>query len=106
VTVTATDADSCTGSANYSLVVFVPPPVIGTMKKLTPFGIKVTGGNLQSGIRVAIDGTPWTSVVWKSATKVRILGGKSLKTLVPKGVSTTFVFTNPDDGQATFNWSW
>ena len=105
-TVTATDANSCTGDMAYSVTIVVPPPVIGSLKKLTPFGIKVTGSNLQNGIQVSINGTPWANTQWKTTSKVKILGGKSLKAVVPKGVATAFQFVNPDGGEASFTWSW
>ncbi len=105
-TVTATDANTCSGGQAYTLGVVVPPPVIGALQKLTPFGIKVSGSNLQNGLQVSINGAPWTDVKWKSAGKVKILGGKALKMVVPKGVQTSFLFVNPDGGQASATWSW
>ncbi len=88
-------------------VTAVNPPVITLMKKVTPpFKIVVTGTNLQSGIRVFIDGAEWTSVVYKKSTKIQITGGTSLKIVVPKGVPKTFRFLNPDGGEASMTWSW
>ncbi len=88
-------------------VTAVNPPVITLMKKVTPpFKIVVTGTNLQSGIRVFIDGAEWTSVVYKKSTKIQITGGTSLKIVVPKGVPKTFRFLNPDGGEASLTWSW
>lgn len=82
-----------------------PPPVIGQMKKSSPpFKIVVAGSNLQSGIRVFIDGAEWTSVVWKSTSKIQLTG--AIKTAVPKGVTRTFRFLNPDGGEATQTWGW
>jgi PKD repeat protein len=83
-----------------------PPPVVTAMAKMSPFGIKVVGSNLQNGIRVFINGTEWTNVQWKSTSKVKILGGGALKAAVPKGVQTQFRFLNPDGGEATTAWGW
>jgi PKD repeat protein len=102
LTVTA-EAATCSQSQAISIVV---PPAVTAMKKLTPFGIKVSGTNFQNGIAVSINGTEWTNAQWKSATKVKISGGNSLKAVVPKGVSTTFRFLNPDGGEVTTTWSW
>ncbi len=84
-----------------------PPPVITLMKKVAPpFSIVATGSNLQNGIRVFIDGTEWTNVLWKNTGKVKLGGGASLKAAVPRGVTKTFRFLNPDGGEATQTWSW
>jgi hypothetical protein len=37
---------------------------------------------------------------------LKLMGGSSLKTLVPKGVPTTFHFVNPDGGEAFQTWQW
>jgi uncharacterized repeat protein (TIGR01451 family) len=87
-------------------VTVVAPPVITGMAKLVPFGIKVTGSNLQNGIRVFINGTEWTNVQWKNTGKVKILGGASLKAVVPKGSTRSFRFLNPDGGEATMTWGY
>lgn len=84
----------------------VAPPVITALSKLSPFAIKVTGSNLQQGIRVFINGTEWTTVTWKSPTKLTIGGGKTLKSAVPKGVQASFRFLNPDGGEAETTWGW
>jgi hypothetical protein len=76
------------------------------MTKLSPFGIKVTGSNLQNGIRVFINGTEWTNVQWKNTGKVKILGGGSLKARVPRGVQAQFRFLNPDEGEVRQTWGW
>lgn len=94
---------SCTRTGT---IVVVDPPVVTSMTKLVPFGIKVQGSNLQSGIRVLISGNEWASVQWKSTVKVKITGGKTLKAAVPKGAATTFRFLNPDGGEVTTTWSW
>ena len=86
-------------------ITIVPPPVITLMKKVSPpFKIAVNGSNLQNGIKVYIDGTEWTSVVWKKLIKIQLTG--AIKTAVPKGVPKTFRFVNPDGGEAIQIWGW
>ncbi len=87
-------------------VTVVNPPVITLMKKASPpFKIVVSGSNLQSGIRVFIDGVEWASVVYKKSTKIQ-LTGSTLKTAVPKGTTKPFRFLNPDGGEFTTTWGW
>ncbi len=86
-------------------VTVVNPPVITLVKKASPpFKLVVTGSNLQNGIRVFIDGTEWTSVVWKNPGKIQLTG--AVKAAVPKGTTHTFRFLNPDGGEATTTWGW
>ncbi len=89
-----------------SIQVTAPPPVVTSIVKLKPFGLKVTGSNLQSGIRVFINGSEWSQVVWKSTTKIKIVGGKALKAVLPKGTTHTLRFLNPDGGETTTTWSY
>ena len=107
-TLTASDADGCPGSGQYSLAITgVAPPVIGSLRKVAPpFKIVVAGSNLQSGIKVYIDGTLWASVVWKNPGKVQLTGGSALKLAVPRGTTKTFRFVNPDGGEAVTTWGW
>ena len=105
VTLTVTDGLGQTATATRTLTVVDPPVITSLVKKSPPFKIIVNGSNLQSGIQVFINGTPWTSVVYKSTAKI-VLTGSTLKTAVPKGVPTTFRFVNPDGGEATTVWSW
>lgn len=102
--VTAT-ADSASCSKSGTITVLNPPSITLMKKVAPPFKIVVTGANLQNGVRVFIDGVEWTSVVYKSAAKVQITGGASLKAAVPKGVSKVFRFLNPDGGETTLVWS-
>jgi PKD repeat protein len=96
---------SCTKTGSITVVV---PPVIALVKKSSPpFTIVVTGSNFQSGIKAFINGTEWTLVTYKSTTKIKLTGGKSLKTVVPKGAPTNFTFVDPDGGTATVTgWTW
>lgn len=107
-TVKVTDSDSA--SVNKILLITVvsaQPPVISLMKKTgNPFGISVTGSNLQNGVKVYINGSQWTNVKWKSTTSIKIKGGGSLKAVVPKNTPTTFRFVNPDSGEVTLTWQW
>jgi PKD repeat protein len=110
VSLTVTDSASRNATdAHLAITVSapIPPPVISLMKKASPpFKIVVTGSNLQDGVRLFINGIEWTNMQWKNTTKVKILGGASLKTAVPKGLATTFRFLNPDGGETTLTWSW
>jgi PKD repeat protein len=101
-----TEGGNCTRTGTITVTANVPPPVITAMAKMSPFGIKVAGSNLQNGIRVFINGTEWTNVQWKSTSKVKILGGGALKAAVPKGAQTQFLFLNPDGGSASLSWSY
>jgi PKD repeat protein len=96
---------SCTKTGSITVVV---PPVVTLVKKSSPpFTIVVTGSNFQSTIKAFINGTEWTSVTYKSTTKIKLTGGASLKAVVPKGVPTNFTFVNPDGGTATVTgWTW
>jgi PKD repeat protein len=98
---------------NYSLesnsikLANTPPPVITSMAKMgSPFRINVSGSNLQQGIKVKINGNLWSNVKWLSTSNIKIKGGSSLKSLVPKGVDTTFTFINPDGGETTVSWKY
>jgi PKD repeat protein len=85
----------------------IPPPVVTSMaKKGSPFKILVNGSNLQNGLSVYINGTPWSKTSWSDTTRLMIKGGGSLKALVPKGTPTNFRFVNPDGGEATIMWNW
>ena len=85
----------------------VDPPVVISMAKLgSPFRIAVYGSNLQNGVTVKINGSPWTNVSWKSSGKIVVKGGSALKLLVPKNTPTAFTFTNPDGGEAIVNFQW
>lgn len=93
-------------------VTAVLPPVVSAIKKITPpFTIVVSGSNLQSGVRVFIDGSEWTATTYKAPTnkkpaKLKLTGGKTLKAAVPKGAMRTFRFVNPDGGEATRTWGY
>lgn len=85
----------------------IPPPEVSSLAKAgNPFRITVSGSNLQSGIKVFVDGTGWTNLQWKSSSLVKLKGGASLKATVPKGKATAFRFLNPDGGETTVTWSW
>ncbi len=108
---TVTDAASGTAqAAPVGITVAEPssnPPVITAIKKVAPpFAIVITGSNLQNGIRVFINGTEWTSVAWKNLGKIKLGGGKALKTAVPKGASTPVRLLNPDGGSVTRTFTW
>jgi alpha-tubulin suppressor-like RCC1 family protein len=102
-TLTAT-AGTLTCTRTGTLTVVAPPAIAALVQKTGPFRIVVTGSNLQNGMQVSIGGTPYTTVTYKSASKV-VLKGSLLKTLVPKGVPTLFRFVNPDGGWAEVTWT-
>ncbi len=107
-TVTATDANGCTGSQAYSLTILVQPPVISGVTKLgNPFRFKVTGSNFKSGIQVFIggSGTPWSNTLQKSSSLLLIKKGASLKALFPKGQSVGIALVNTDGGTATTSYT-
>ncbi len=105
ITLTVTDGLGQTATASQTITIVDPPVIASMVKKSPPFKIVVNGSNLQQGIKVYIDGTEWTGVVYKSSTKI-VLTGSTLKTTVPRGVPKTFRFVNPDGGEATTVWSW
>lgn len=85
----------------------VAPPVVASMAKLgSPFRIAVYGSNLQNGVTVEINGSPWTNLSWKNSGKLVLKGGSALKLLVPKSTPTAFTFTNPDGGEASVSFQW
>ena len=90
------DGQACTKSG--TIDVLAVPPIVTSVKKLTgPFRIRIDGSNFHAGMEVAIDGTPWTSVVRKGPTRIILMKGASLKALFPKGVFVPIVLTNTDD---------
>lgn len=108
-TYTWTLSVSCTGvtcTKSGSITVVPPPGVTALVKKTNPFRFIATGSNLQNGIRVFINGTEWTNVTWKSATKIVLKGASALKAAVPKNTPADFVFQNPDGGTQSLTWQW
>jgi hypothetical protein len=103
-TVTAAEADSCTGSKAYAITVVVPPVITLMKKAAPPYTIVVTGSNLQNGIQAYISGALWPSVLWKTTGKIKLTGGASLKAVAPSKTPTHFRFVNPDGGEATATW--
>lgn len=98
---------SLSGTLQGRVTVTVPPPQITSMAKSgNPFKVKVTGSNLQDGVRVFIEGAEWTLLKWKSSSQLLIKGGTSLKTAVPKNTPRRFRFLNPDGGEAVLVWQW
>ena len=106
-TVTASIGAAVTSKSGTLVVSNAPPPVITLIKKAAPpFKLVVTGSNLQNGVKVFIDGVQWPNTAWKNTGKIQITGGASLKAAVPRGVTRTFRFLNPDGGEVTQTWSW
>lgn len=106
-TLTVQDGVGATVSASLTIrPANVPPPVITLAKKTTPFGLTVTGSNMQNGIHVYINDAPWAGVTWKTTAKIKIGSGAALKAVVPKGHTTHLRFVNPDGGEATYDFSY
>ncbi len=99
-------ANGVISTSGGSISAVLPPSVTALKKVAPPFSIACMGSNLQRGITVSINGAPWTTVTWKNSGKIVLKGGKALKAAVPKGVTTTFLFVNPDGGSQTMTWSW
>jgi N-acetylneuraminic acid mutarotase len=108
-TATLTVHDAADGTATSTVDIHstnVAPPVVSLVKKATPpFKLVVTGSNLQNGIKVYINGTQWSSVVYKGTAKIQ-LTGSGLKAAVPKGATNHLSFLNPDGGQTTYDFRW
>ncbi|MEW6757166.1 MAG: trypsin-like peptidase domain-containing protein [Acidobacteriota bacterium] len=87
---------------------YLEAPQAASMKKVaTPsFRFVVTGTHFTPSTTVAIDGAAWTSVTYKSSTKLVIKGGAALKSEVPKNTPATFTFANPGIPPASFVWQW
>ncbi len=106
LTVTA-GGKSCPKSGTVTVTVPSTAPIITAMTKAgSPFRFIVTGGRLQKGIKVYINGSLWTNVTWVSTLKIIIKGGAALKAAVPKNTPTVFMFENPDASSTTKTWSW
>lgn len=98
---------TCTKSGTVKVTALPTTPVIGALTKgSAPFRITVTGGNLQKGIKVYINGVRWTNVSWVSKLKIVLNGGNALKAKVPRAKPTGFQFVNPDAGSTSVTWSW
>lgn len=93
-------------SSSVTIARIPPPQVLSMVKTGNPFRITVNGSNLQSGMRVFINGTEWTNLKWKSTSLIKLKGGSALKVAVPKHVVTTFRLLNPDGGESTLDWQW
>jgi PKD repeat protein len=95
-----------TGGLTVTVTPRTPPAVTGMQKLGNPFRIKVFGANFQPGTKVYIEGTQWPNVTFKNSATIVLKGGASLKAWVPKGISTVFLFENPDGDTATYTWQW
>ncbi|MEW5764768.1 MAG: serine protease [Acidobacteriota bacterium] len=87
---------------------YLEAPQAATMKKVsTPsFRFVVTGTHFTPHTTVTINGAAWSSVAYKSSTKLVIQGGADLKSQVPKNTPATFTFANPGIPATTFVWQW
>ncbi len=93
----------CTKTGTITVNPAVAPPVIASVVKASsPFRLKVSGSNLQSGLQVFIgsDTTPWPNVVYKSSALILLKSGSALKARFPVGQAVGIKVVNPDGGQA------
>ncbi len=100
-TVTVTDGTSAVATQSKSVEV-EPPPTITAVKALaSPFRLQVNGAQFKSGAQVDIDGAPVPTTQFSSSSQLVAGSGKTLKVMLPKGVTVTVRVTNPDGLQAT-----
>jgi hypothetical protein len=112
--VTLAVGDSAGGAAtDGSLAVKVDPsPSAPTVSNVTmaasPFRLKVTGSNFQSGVQLFIAGdpAPWPGLAYKGASRLVVKRGGALKAKVPKGVPTELRFVNPDGLDCRYTLTW
>jgi PKD repeat protein len=102
-TVTATDANGCTVTQPYTIVVSEAPPVIEELN-LAPadggnFGLSVTGSGFISGAVVLVDGVPYPTT-FVSPTLVTVVLPASA---VPTTGSITVLVVNPGETGGTSN---
>jgi PKD repeat protein len=98
--VTDTDGKSAFSAVPVYVGMPIPPTVTGvTVLAGPPFQLKVSGTDFQSGCTVTIDGVAPPQVLYKTSTKI-LLGGASLKSMVPKGTAVCVDVHNPDGGDS------
>ena len=105
-TVTVTDAAGGQATASVTITVSPQPPVITGVQKLTnPLRLKIYGTNFHLACTVKINGAV-AMTSWKNGSLLVAKKGKSLKTLLPKGVPVQITIVNTDDGgiSAPFNY--
>ena len=97
---TVTDSKGQTASALAPVYVGIPiPPGIASVTALSsPFRLKVTGQDFQSGCVVTIDAAEVPSVTVVNSQKLVVKGGAALKARVPRNVPVCLTVTNPDGG--------
>ncbi|MEW5765450.1 MAG: C25 family cysteine peptidase [Acidobacteriota bacterium] len=84
-----------------SIAAVVPPTVTSVKKAASPFRIILTGGNFHPDVTVYVNGDPWPTVTWKSASKIVLKGGAALKAVFPSGVPVSLRLVNGDGGETT-----
>jgi hypothetical protein len=93
------DGASCQRSGTLSVV--APPQVTSVRTASGPFRLILQGGNFHADARVFLNGALWTNTAVKSASKIVLKGGSSLKAALPQGVPVSIRVVNGDGGETT-----
>ena len=93
------DGASCQRSGTLSVV--APPQVTSVRAASGPFRLILRGGNFHEDARVFLNGALWTNTAVKSASKIVLKGGSSLKAALPQGVPVSIRVVNGDGGETT-----
>lgn len=99
----AVEMDGAVCSRGGTLTVVTPPEVTSVRTASGPFRLILQGGNFHSDARVHLGGSPdpWPQTTVKSATKIVLKGGASLKAALPQGVPVSIRVVNGDGGEKT-----
>lgn len=86
-----------------TLTVVTPPEITSVTTALGPFRLILRGGNFHPDARVYVgeSAAPWPWATVKSAAKIVLKGGASLKAALPKGVPVFLRVVNGDGGEKT-----
>jgi PKD repeat protein len=84
-----------------------PPAITAVTKAGSPFRIKISGSNFQTGVQVYLgsDTTPWSPVTRKSDSLLIVKGGSALKARFPSGQAVSIRVRNPDGGEAVTHYT-
>lgn len=93
------DGASCQQSG--SVTVVAPPQVTSVRTASGPFRLILQGGNFHSDARVYVGGVLWSNTTVKSASKIVLKGGATLKAALPAGVPVALRVVNGDGGETT-----
>jgi hypothetical protein len=106
--VSAADSDPVgENDAATDVATVVVDPVVTRVKARSepgaPFRVVLSGTGFQPGVAVFIgaDAVAWPNVTLRSAAKIVLKQGKTLKMRFPKGVAVAIRVLNPDGGETT-----